>query len=118
MDFQELMDCFFISEVDNNQLAYNDLLESFKKQNITPIIGAGLSCWAYPLWTKMLKEQSEFYGLESEINELIKENKYEDAASKLEEELTNRGFIRLLQKIFNISLIDEKQEKRPESVRN
>lgn len=30
MDFQELMDCFFISEEDNNQVAYDDLLKSFK----------------------------------------------------------------------------------------
>ncbi|MDE7193772.1 MAG: SIR2 family protein, partial [Oscillospiraceae bacterium] len=114
MDFQELMDCFFISKEDNNQVAYNDLLDSFKKQNVTPIIGAGLSCWAYPLWSKMLEEQSQKYGLETEVNELINENKYEDAASILEEEVTKHGFSRLLQKIFNKHLIEEKKEKRPD----
>lgn len=105
MDFQELMDCFFISEEDNNQVAYDDLLKSFKNQNITPIIGAGLSCWVYPLWPKMLKEQARNYGLELEISELINENKYEEAASKLEDEVTKRGFTTLLQRIFNTALI-------------
>ncbi len=114
MNFQELMDCFFISEEDNNQIAYDDFLKSFKKQNITPIVGAGLSCWAYPLWSKMLVEQAKNYGLESEVNELINENKYEEAASKLENVVTKRGFIRLLQKIFNTSLIEKNKEKRPD----
>ena len=114
MNFQELMDCFFISTADNNKNVYDDLLESFKKQNVTPIIGAGLSCWAYPLWSKMLKEQAKNYGLETEINELINEGKYEDAASKLEEEVTENGLIQLLQRIFNVALIEENEETRPD----
>ena len=113
MNFSELMDCFFISEEDNNQVAYNELLEAFKKHNITPIIGAGLSCWAYPLWSKMLQEQAKNYGIESEINELLNENKYEEAASKLEEQVKRHGFLRLLQRIFNISLIEKNKANRP-----
>ena len=49
MEFQELMDCYYLSEEDNNRVVYKKLLEMMKKQNVIPVIGAGLSCWAYPL---------------------------------------------------------------------
>ncbi len=113
MNFTELMDCFVISEEDNNRVAYNEFLASFKKHNITPIIGAGLSCWTYPLWAKMLQEQAKNYGVEEEINELLDENKYEEAASKLEEQVTKHGFTRILQRIFDTSLIEKNKANRP-----
>ena len=54
MKFQELMDCYYLSGGDNNRVVYDQLLEMMGKQNVTPVIGAGLSCWAYPLCGALL----------------------------------------------------------------
>lgn len=35
MKFQELMDCYHISDVDNNQIAYQELLTMMQRKNIT-----------------------------------------------------------------------------------
>ncbi len=107
MKFQELMNCYHVSDGENNQMVYNNLLELFKKQNITPVIGAGLSCWAYPLWTKMLKKQGTSYGIGESIRHLIDAGEYELAASVLEEETTPNGLKNLLQQIFRVSLMNE-----------
>lgn len=104
MNFQDLMDCYNISNGENNQIVYNNLLNSFKKQNITPVIGAGLSSWAYPLWSKMLEEQGANYGIGKSIQCLVDAGEYELAASALEEEVTPNGLKYLLQQLFCISL--------------
>ncbi len=113
MKFQELMDCYNISDGENNQIVYNDLLELFKKQNITPVIGAGLSNWVYPLWSEMLKEQGKNYGIEKNIQDLIDAGEYELAASALEEEVTPNGLIHLLKQIFRVSLMKERSDQCP-----
>ena len=107
MNFQDLMDCYNISNGENNQIVYNNLLNSFKKQNITPVIGAGLSSWAYPLWSKMLEEQGANYGIGKSIQRLVDAGEYELAASALEEEVTPNGLKYLLQQLFRISLMNE-----------
>lgn len=107
MNFQDLMDCYNISNGENNQIVYNNLLNSFKKQNITPVIGAGLSSWAYPLWSKMLEEQGANYGIVKSIQCLVDAGEYELAASALEEEVTPNGLKYLLQQLFCISLMNE-----------
>lgn len=118
MTFQELMDCCMISEDENNRIVYDQLLELFNKQRVTPIIGAGISHWVYPLWAEMLKKQANSYGLDNEIKELLEKNQYEDAASLLESEITHNGLIRLLKQIFNPLLIEKKADKCPEYLKN
>lgn len=113
MNFQNLMDCYNISNGESNQIVYNNLLELFKKQNITPVIGAGLSCWAYPLWSRMLEEQGANYGIGESIQCLVEAGEYELAASALEEEATPNGLKRLLQQIFHGSLINEHATECP-----
>lgn len=117
MNFQELMDCYYISKEENNQIVYNQLLSLIRKQNITPFIGAGLSRWAYPLWSEMLKEQVRNYGFEQECNTMLEKREYEEIASFLEKELTHNGMVRLLQQIFRPSLIKENVEKCPKYLR-
>lgn len=113
MNFQDLMDCYDISDGESNQVVYNNLLELFKKQNITPVIGAGLSCWAYPLWSKMLKKQGTNYGIGDSIQRLIDVGEYELAASALEEETTPNGLKNLLKHIFRVSLMNEHSAQCP-----
>lgn len=114
MTFQELMDSYYISEEDNNQITYNKLLTFAQTKNITPVIGAGLSHWAYPLWKEMLEQQGKNYGLTEEISSLLKDSQYEKAASLLEKELTHNGMTHLLKQIFRSSLLEEKISNFPE----
>lgn len=114
MNFSELMKCYYISEDDNNQIVYDQLLSAMKKQNVTPVIGAGLSCWAFPLWSEMLKKQAENYGLEQEMEALFKDKRYEKAASMLNYELTHNRFIRILQQTFRTDRIKEHVADCPE----
>ena len=118
MNFDELMECYHISDFDSNRVTYNELLQMFRRGNITPVIGAGLSSWAYPLWGEMLKGLAKDYGMESDIEELLNNNQYDVAASSLEKELSTNGFRSLLQKIFHISLLEVKKEECPVYLRN
>ena len=117
MEFQELMDCYYLSEEDNNRVVYKKLLEMMKKQNVIPVIGAGLSCWAYPLWRTLLRKQAEIYGILEEVDKLLSENKYEEAASALEQEVTENGFLNNLEEIFSEEKLEENKSKMPEYLR-
>lgn len=114
MTFQELMNCYALSSNENNRITYNELLSQFRGQNVTPVIGAGLSTWAYPRWNELLKEQASTIGLQSEIETMLNNNQYEEAASLLEKELTYYGFLRVLQNVFDPSLTEEKADQCPE----
>ena len=107
------MDCYNISDGESNQIVYNNLLELFKKRNITPVIGAGCSCWAYPLWSDMLEKQGTSYGIGEKIKSLIDAGEYEAAAAALEEEVTPNGLKRLLQQVFRTSAMNEAATKCP-----
>ena len=117
MKFQELMDCYYLSGEDNNRVVYEQLLEMMEKQNVTPAIGAGLSCWAYPLWGALLKKYAKVYGIEDQVDKLLAENQYEEAASCLEKEVTHNKFMQLLEKSFGESKIKEKASEMPEYLR-
>lgn len=114
MKFIDLMNCYNISDFDNNQIVYNELLDLLRRQNVTPVIGAGLSSWAYPLWNKMLQTQAKHYGLASEVAVLLEDGQYEEVASILEDELTPNGFSNLLRQIFRVSAIKEHSVECPE----
>ena len=113
MKFENLMSCYHISEQDNNQKVYDKLVQQLRKQNITPLIGAGLSSWAYPLWGQMLSEQANFYGIKTEVDILLNEREYEEAASLLEKELTANRLTDILQGIFDPQKLKEKATSCP-----
>ena len=113
MTFQELMDCYTISDFENNDITYKQLVDSLTRNNVTPVIGAGLSHWAYPLWGQMLRGQASYYGVDTQVEELLQENNYEEAASLLEEVCTHNGFIRMLRHVFRPQLTIEKSADCP-----
>lgn len=53
------------------------------------------------------------YGIEAEVVELLRENKYEEAASLLEEVCTHNGLNRLLSRIFHPQITIEKAADCP-----
>lgn len=113
MTFDNLMNCYHISESDNNRIIYDKLIQQLRKQNVTPLIGAGLSSWAYPLWGQMLSEQANSYGIRPEVDALLNEKKYEEAASLLEKMLTANGLTNILQQIFHPERLEEKATSCP-----
>lgn len=118
MKFENLMNCYHISEYDNNQIVYDKLVKQLWKQNITPLIGAGLSSWAYPLWGQMLSELANSYGIKTEVDVLLNDKKYEEAASLLEKTLTVNGLINVLQQIFHPNKLEEKALSCPAYLKN
>lgn len=113
LNFQDLMNCYNISDGESNQIVYNNLLELFKKQNITPVIGAGLSHWAYPLWSEMLKDKGKDYRIGERVQQLIDDGEFELAASALEDAITPNQFKLSLQHIFRVSLMNECSTRCP-----
>ncbi len=114
MTFDELMACYHVNDSINNRTVYDDLLSAARDNNITPIIGAGLSRWAgYPGWDDLLKEQSEGFEIKEAIEELLKENEYEDAASLLEKETGRNEFRRVLERVFSEGKIAANKASRP-----
>ncbi|MCH5278189.1 MAG: SIR2 family protein, partial [Christensenellaceae bacterium] len=114
MTFDELMGCYYVNELDSNKAVYDELVKKLKRHNLTPIIGAGLSCWAYPLWGKLLTDMAKGTGLEDEVDNLLKEYKYEDAASLIEEEYGKKRFLDFLRKKFDPEIARKKSSKRPQ----
>lgn len=113
MTFQQLMDCYYISSGDCNQKVYNMLLEQIKKHNVTPVIGAGLSFWAYPGWGGLLTNAASAYGEQKTVQAFLKQNRYDDAAEHLETVIGERIWEGLLKDAFDPSLITKKRNSRP-----
>ena len=59
MTFQDLMEAFHVNPDLCNETIYRALLEQMKRDRVTPVVGAGLSCWAgYPLWKSLLFQKA------------------------------------------------------------
>ncbi|MEE0675335.1 MAG: SIR2 family protein, partial [Ruminococcus sp.] len=113
MTFEELMGAYKINDDLCNKAVYDELLKQLKNDRVTPVIGAGLSVWAgYPLWSGLLIKKAKGTKIEAEVNELIKNNEFEKAATKVSEFYRKNTFLRALQAEFSADKIDE--EKRPE----
>lgn len=106
--FRKMMNSYKFSDDDSNFDVYTDLLKQMKDNGVIPVIGAGLSCWAgYPLWGKLLQDKSSGYPFTEEIEDLLDKGQYEQAASKIDPAVLERG----LRKTYAPSVIDN--EKRP-----
>lgn len=102
MTFEELMNAYYIDEDRCNAVVYEELLSQLKTNRITPVIGAGLSKWAhYPLWRDLLLDKSKSTDACDKIKQLIDNEKYEAAATCLEEEYSRNNFLRMLQREFS-----------------
>ena len=112
MTFDELMDFYNINDDLCNRTVYNSLLNELKSNRVTPVIGAGLSCWAgYPLWGGLLKDKAKGTKEEKDVYDLLDNNKFEEAAQKLSDFYKPNRFLRVLKTEFSPAKIDE--SKRP-----
>ena len=113
MTFQQLMDAFFINEDLSNQAVYKKLLHQMRGGRITPVIGAGLSCWAgYPLWARLLSDKAMGTPIKNKIEGLLKSEQYEVAAQELEKIYHHNTFLDAIRRSFSPDLFHE--EERPD----
>jgi NAD-dependent SIR2 family protein deacetylase len=89
-----------------------DILDSIVKNinSIVPFVGAGLSAFAYPDWREFLKDVFEKLNRPGErdyFNKMLREYRYEEAASFLENERGRADFNEDIRKIFAIDKLDE-----------
>ena len=112
MTFEELMGSFSINNDLCNRKVYGQLLAQLRDNRVTPVIGAGLSCWAgYPLWSALLKALAAGTHCDAAVKTLLNENRYEAAAAMLERFYTPGPFQDSLKEAFSPDKLDEK--KRP-----
>lgn len=79
-----------------------------KSNQITPVIGAGLSVWAgYPLWSNLLKELAEGKDIEKEATDLIEEECFEEAASVVQKAYSSDEFIHVLKEKYARDKLDK-----------
>lgn len=113
MTFDELKKCFYVNENDCNEAVYKELLHALKENRVTPVIGAGLSAWAYPQWKGLLTDMADGYGIEADVAELLDKYEYEEAAARIEEEYGARKFQDRLKKEFDPEIVRKNSNNRP-----
>ena len=114
MTFQELMDCWNRDEFDNNRDTYNRILEQAKKKNLVPVIGAGLSAWVeYPMWDELLRRHAVTYGAADQVNALLAEWKYDEAAEVMMKVCGAARWRRILGGAFDPKMISQRRANRP-----
>ena len=112
--FQELMNCWNRDEFDNNRDTYSRILEQAKKKNLVPVIGAGLSAWVkYPMWDELLRRHAVTYGAADQVNALLSEWKYDEAAEVMMKVCGAARWRRILGGAFDPKMISQRRANRP-----
>ena len=97
MDFKDLMDTS-----KNNRERFEELV-NYGKDRIIPMFGAGVSCAVgYPSWKKLLKNVVEKESEKADVEKLLSEGKYEDAASFAQKKVGKRAFFDYIKNTFSI----------------
>ncbi len=85
--FEEVMACST-----SNKTYFDKLSELVSKGRIVPFVGAGMSIPFYPSWKDVLKKMISGYVASSNVEDLLKDNKYEEAATLVRNEVGNTAF--------------------------
>lgn len=88
----------------DNQGRFDQLVRVHKAGNLVPFIGAGLSIPSgYPSWTAFLYQCCEESGTaKSDLDQLLREGLYEEAAQLLHDDMTPPVFNELLDTTFDV----------------
>ncbi|HHB1579572.1 TPA: SIR2 family protein [Vibrio parahaemolyticus] len=88
----------------DNQGRFDQLVRVHKAGNLVPFVGAGISIPSgYPSWTAFLYKCCEESGIaESELNQLLSDGLYEEAAQLLHDDMTSPVFNELLDTTFDV----------------
>lgn len=86
----------------DNQSRFNRLKEAYKRGAVIPFIGAGMSIPSgYPGWTKFLQQHcNETRVREEDLNHLLSQGKYEEAAQALADDMSPVSFDEAIENVF------------------
>ncbi len=100
-----------IESMGRNKSNLRQLVEQLKTTpGLIPFVGAGLSVpFGFPGWTRFLISQAEYAGIEGEIQKLIDDGKYEEAAERLLEELGDLEFNDAIKEEFGDDKLEGKE---------
>lgn len=100
-----------IIQEESNKTAYSNLVKHMEAgKPITPVIGAGLSCWAgYPLWKTLLFELCNNVpgAIVRKVHSFINHGEYEQAATELEKHYVGNKFVSAIANRYSDKNIDE-----------
>lgn len=102
--FNMLIDCH-----PDNKENIDKLLNAMKANIIIPFFGAGISACIYPLWSSLLKNIASGYSIMDEVDKLIENGKFEEAASEILKEVGEFDFRNILSKTFSKDKIIENE---------
>ncbi|AMJ40915.1 SIR2 family protein [Anaerotignum propionicum] len=93
----------------DNKDVFEEILEHMKNNNLVPFVGAGLSSFVYPCWSDFLKEIAKKLSERDydSIEFLLKEFKYEEAASLLCDKRGYSNFNADISRIFSETELNE-----------
>lgn len=101
----------------DNEIVFDEIKE--KLSSIVPFVGSGLSAFIYPTWENLLKKCSEnliIADKKCEIENLVNNKKYEEAAQMLEDTLTIVNFQSNLQHIIDEKILDNYKDLNKQAV--
>lgn len=86
----------------DNRGRFNLLRDSHKRGAVIPFIGAGMSIPSgYPGWTKFLQQHcNETWVCEEDLNDLLSQGKYEEAAQALADDMSAGSFDEAIENAF------------------
>jgi len=86
----------------DNRDRFNLLKNSYKRGSVIPFIGAGMSIPSgYPGWTKFLRQHcNETRVCEEDLNHLLSQGKYEEAAQALADDMSAGSFDEAIENAF------------------
>lgn len=112
--FQDLMGCWNRGPYNCNQAVYNKILEQAKKNNLIPVIGAGLSAWVeYPMWKELLRRHADEFDVGEVVEKHLSSWEYELAAEVMVQTCGTAVWHEIIHDAFHPKYILQRRGNRP-----
>lgn len=102
--FDKLKNCH-----DDNEVVLKKLISAIRRNSVVPFFGAGISAWAYPLWSDLLLNLGRDFGVYDEVKNEIYKGEFENAASIIETEAGNFDFNNKIKEKFDTNILKNKE---------
>jgi hypothetical protein len=95
-----------VLEDDANNAFLGELRRAVARDAVVPFVGAGLSlAFGYRLWSDILKQQARIAGIAVDVESLLADSKFEEAASRIHQRFGS-GFEDIVRLSFDSAMLD------------